>query len=163
MDRLGRAPVRIFVALILLGALLGPLFAAVAIGAGPPYPDPVPGQRVYDTAEIFSSATVAGAETTLHAIEARTGSQVVVYSQVVDYGVTTDQASSDAQDQFEGRDRKTGELRWTGTRADLVFGSNAQLRAIAEVYASADAAKKFVEDFVAAWTRVMNLDRFDLA
>jgi len=72
-------------------------------------------------------------------------------------------ASSDAQDQFEGRDRKTGELRWTGTRADLVFGSNAQLRAIAEVYASADAAKKFVEDFVAAWTRVMNLDRFDLA
>ncbi len=65
--------------------------------------------------------------------------------------------------QFEGLDRKTGAPRWTGTRVDLVFGSNAQLRAIAEVYASADAKKKFVDDFVAAWTKVMQLDRFDLA
>ena len=97
MDRLHSAPVRVCVALILLGALLGPLVAAVAVAAGPPYPDPVTGQRVYDTAEIFSAATITGAEATLHAIEARTGSQVVVYSQVVDYGVTTDQASSDAQ------------------------------------------------------------------
>ncbi|MHB1145141.1 MAG: catalase/peroxidase HPI [Thiobacillus sp.] len=64
---------------------------------------------------------------------------------------------------FEGRDRKTGELKWTGTRIDLVFGSNAQLRALAEVYASSDAQEKFVHDFVAAWTKVMNLDRFDLA
>ena len=64
---------------------------------------------------------------------------------------------------FEGRDRKTGELKWTGTRVDLIFGSNSQLRALAEVYASADAQKKFVQDFVAAWTKVMNLDRFDLA
>ncbi|CAN5879205.1 catalase/peroxidase HPI [soil metagenome] len=64
---------------------------------------------------------------------------------------------------YEGRDRKTGETKWTGTRVDLVFGSNAQLRAIAEVYASADSKKKFVEDFVAAWTKVMNLDRFDIA
>jgi catalase-peroxidase len=63
---------------------------------------------------------------------------------------------------FEGRDRKTGKVKWTGTRVDLVFGSNAQLRAIAEVYASADAEKKFVHDFVAAWNKVMNLDRFDL-
>ncbi|MFT3685675.1 MAG: catalase/peroxidase HPI [Phycisphaerales bacterium] len=63
---------------------------------------------------------------------------------------------------FEGRDRKTGEVRWTGTRADLVFGSNAQLRALAEVYASADAKEKFVHDFVAAWVKVMNLDRFEL-
>ncbi len=66
---------------------------------------------------------------------------------------------------YEGRDRKTGALRWTGTRADLVFGSNSQLRALAEVYASADAAdaqKKFVRAFVAAWTKVMELDRFDL-
>ena len=63
---------------------------------------------------------------------------------------------------FEGRDRKTGELKWTGTRADLVFGSNSQLRAIAEVYASDDAGEKFVKDFVAAWSKVMNLDRFDL-
>ncbi len=69
----------------------------------------------------------------------------------------------DARDIFEGRDRRTGEVRWTGTRVDLIFGSNAQLRALAEVYGSADAQKKFVQDFVAAWTKVMNLDRFDLA
>ncbi len=70
---------------------------------------------------------------------------------------------SDAKDVFEGSDRKTGQAKWTGTRVDLVFGSNAVLRALAEVYASADAKKKFVDDFVAAWTKVMNLDRFDLA
>jgi len=72
-------------------------------------------------------------------------------------------AVSDAKDVFEGRDRKTGEPKWTGTRVDLVFGSNAQLRALAEVYGSSDAQEKFVRDFVAAWTKVMNLDRFDLA
>jgi len=72
-------------------------------------------------------------------------------------------ATSDAKDTFEGRDRKTGEVRWTATRADLIFGSNAQLRALSEVYGSSDAHKKFVQDFVAAWTKVMNLDRFDLA
>ncbi len=64
---------------------------------------------------------------------------------------------------FEGRDRNSGELKWTGTRIDLLFGSNSELRALAEVYASADAQSKFVKDFVAAWTKVMNLDRFDLA
>jgi len=64
---------------------------------------------------------------------------------------------------YEGRDRKTGKVRWTGTRVDLIFGSNSQLRALAEVYGSADAKEKFVQDFVAAWTKVMNLDRFDLA
>ena len=69
---------------------------------------------------------------------------------------------SDAKDVFEGRDRATGELKWTGTRVDLVFGSNPQLRALAEVYGSSDAQTKFVHDFVAAWTKVMNLDRFDL-
>jgi len=69
---------------------------------------------------------------------------------------------SDAQDVFEGRDRKTGQVRWTATRVDLVFGSNSQLRSLAEVYASADAQGKFVRDFAAAWTKVMNLDRFDL-
>jgi len=69
---------------------------------------------------------------------------------------------SDAGDVFERRDRKTGEVRWTGTRVDLVFGSNSQLRALAEVYASADAKEKLVQDFVTAWTKVMNLDRFDL-
>jgi catalase-peroxidase len=68
-----------------------------------------------------------------------------------------------APDQFEGRDRKTGEARFTATRIDLIFGSNAQLRAISEVYAAQDANKKFVGDFVAAWTKVMNLDRFDIA
>jgi catalase-peroxidase len=72
-------------------------------------------------------------------------------------------AVSDAQDVFEGRDRKTGKLKWTGTRVDLIFGSNSQLRALAEVYGSADAQEKFVHDFVAAWNKVMNLDRFDLA
>src|SRR5579884_211575 len=72
-------------------------------------------------------------------------------------------AVSDAKDVFEGRDRKTRELKWTATRVDLIFGSNAQLRAIAEVYACADAKEKFVRDFVAAWTKVMNLDRFDIA
>ncbi len=72
-------------------------------------------------------------------------------------------AVSDARDMFEGHDRKTGEVKWTGTRVDLIFGSNSQLRALAEVYGSADAQKKFVQDFVAAWTKVMNLDRFDLA
>jgi catalase-peroxidase len=72
-------------------------------------------------------------------------------------------ATSEAKETFEGRDRKTGAVRWTGTRVDLVFGSNAQLRAIAEVYGSADAQGKFVGDFVAAWNKVMNLDRFDVA
>ena len=72
-------------------------------------------------------------------------------------------ATSEAQDLFEGRDRKSGDVKWTATRADLVFGSNSELRAIAEVYGSGDAQEKFVQDFVAAWTKVMNLDRFDLA
>ncbi|KVD75775.1 hydroperoxidase [Burkholderia sp. ABCPW 14] len=70
---------------------------------------------------------------------------------------------SDANDVFEGRDRATGQVKWTGTRVDLVFGSNSQLRALAEVYGSADAQEKFVSDFVAVWNKVMNLDRFDLA
>ncbi len=75
---------------------------------------------------------------------------------------TTWKANSATEDAFEGRDRKTGELKWTGSRVDLIFGSNSELRAIAEVYASADAKSKFVNDFVAAWTKVMHLDRFDL-
>lgn len=78
--------------------------------------------------------------------------------------VTTEwAATSEAKEVYEGRDRKTGAVKWTGTRADLVFGSNSELRALAEVYASSDAKGKFVADFVAAWTKVMNLDRFDLA
>ena len=72
-------------------------------------------------------------------------------------------ATSDAEELFEGRDRATGDLKWTGTRVDLIFGSNSQLRAIAEVYGCDDAQETFVRDFVAAWTKVMNLDRFDLA
>jgi catalase-peroxidase len=73
------------------------------------------------------------------------------------------QASPGSEDVFEARDRKTNEVKWTGTRVDLIFGSHAHLRALAEVYASADSKEKFVKDFVAAWTKVMNLDRFDLA
>jgi len=73
------------------------------------------------------------------------------------------QSSAGSDGVFEGRDRKTNELRWTGTRVDLIFGSHSQLRAIAEVYACADSKEKFVKDFVAAWTKVMNLDRFDIA
>ena len=76
---------------------------------------------------------------------------------------TTWQATADDADVFEGRDRATGDLKWTGTRVDLVFGANSQLRAVAEVYGSADAEEKFVHDFVAAWDKVMSLDRFDLA
>ncbi len=75
---------------------------------------------------------------------------------------TTWKATSDHKTEFEGRDRKTGELKWTGTRVDLIFGSNSELRAIAELYACADGQEKFVHDFVAAWNKVMNLDRFDL-
>src|SRR5581483_8189882 len=73
------------------------------------------------------------------------------------------QASSNAEGVFEGRDRATNELKWAGTRIDLVFGSNSQLRALAEVYASNDAKETFVKDFVAAWSKVMNADRFDVA
>ena len=71
-------------------------------------------------------------------------------------------ATSDTSELFEARDAATNAAEWTGTRVDLVFGSNAQLRAVAEVYGCADAQKKFVDDFVAAWAKVMNLDRFDL-
>ncbi len=81
---------------------------------------------------------------------------------LLDFG-TTWKAISATNDVFEGHDRKTGELKWTGTRVDLIFGSNSELRAIAEVYGCADGNEKFVKDFVAAWTKVMNLDRFDLA
>jgi catalase-peroxidase len=84
------------------------------------------------------------------------------FANLLDMG-TTWKAVSDAQDVFEGRDRKTGEVKWTGTRVDLVFGSNSVLRSLAEVYASSDAQDKFVRDFVAAWNKVMNLDRFDVA
>ena len=70
--------------------------------------------------------------------------------------------TSNDENVFEGRDRATGKLKWTGTRVDLIFGSNSQLRAIAEVYACEDSQEKFLQDFVAAWDKVMNLDRFDL-
>jgi catalase-peroxidase len=81
---------------------------------------------------------------------------------LLDMGTEWKPTSADAT-LFEGRDRATGAIKWTATRVDLVFGSNAQLRALAEVYASSDAQKKFVHDFVAAWDKVMNLDRFDVA
>jgi catalase-peroxidase len=81
---------------------------------------------------------------------------------LLDMGTEWKAVTKDA-DMFEGRDRATGKVKWTGTRVDLIFGSNSQLRALAEVYGSSDAQKKFVDDFVAAWNKVMNLDRFDLA
>ena len=77
--------------------------------------------------------------------------------------VTLVTTAATAEGVLEGRDRATGEAKWTGTVVDLVFGSNSQLRAISEVYATSDAQAKFVNDFVAAWNKVMNLDRFDLA
>jgi catalase-peroxidase len=75
---------------------------------------------------------------------------------------TTWKATSEDENVFEGRDRATGELKWTGTRVDLIFGSNSQLRAVAEVYGCEDSQEKFLHDFVATWNKVMNLDRFDL-
>jgi catalase (peroxidase I) len=83
------------------------------------------------------------------------------FANLLDMG-TEWRAVSEAKDVFEGRDRNTAEVKWTGTRVDLMFGSNAQLRALAEVYGSSDAHEKFIQDFVAAWTKVMHLDRFDL-
>jgi catalase-peroxidase len=80
---------------------------------------------------------------------------------LLDLGTTWKATSEDANT-FEGYDDATGEVKWTGSRVDLVFGSNSELRALAEVYASDDAKEKFVTDFVAAWARVMDLDRFDL-
>lgn len=84
------------------------------------------------------------------------------FTNLIDFS-TTWKASESNKNVFEGRDRATGELKWTGTRVDLIFGSNSELRSIAEVYACEDASDKFVHDFVAAWNKVMNLDRFDLA
>ena len=81
---------------------------------------------------------------------------------LLDLGITW-KATSDAQQVFTGSDRKTGKPQWTGTRVDLIFGSNSELRALAEVYGCEDGQEKFVSDFVAAWDKVMNLDRFDLA
>nr|BFE70752.1 hypothetical protein GCM10020092_040530 [Actinoplanes digitatis] len=80
---------------------------------------------------------------------------------LLDLGTQWKPTSEDATS-FEGRDLATGEVRWTGSRVDLLFGSNSELRALAEVYASDDAREKFVTDFVAAWVKTMNLDRFDL-
>jgi len=84
------------------------------------------------------------------------------FANLLDMGTQWTATSGDAET-FEGRDRATGEVRWTGSRVDLVFGSNSELRAVAEVYAGDDAQEKFVHDFVAAWVKVMNLDRYDVA
>ena len=75
---------------------------------------------------------------------------------------TTWKATDETGETFEGRNRTTGETKWTASRADLIFGSNSELRAVAEIYGSNDSKEKFAKDFVAAWTKVMNLDRFDL-
>ncbi|MDC3218957.1 catalase-peroxidase, partial [Flavobacteriaceae bacterium] len=81
---------------------------------------------------------------------------------LLDFG-TTWSAVSDSENLFEGKDRKTGAVKWSASRSDLIFGSNSELRGIAEVYACSDSEGKFISDFVSAWTKVMNLDRFDLA
>ena len=83
------------------------------------------------------------------------------FANLLDMSTTWKEVSKE-DDLFEGRNRKTNKIKWSGTRFDLIFGSNSQLRAIAEVYACEDSKPKFVEDFVSAWTKVMNLDRFDL-
>lgn len=80
---------------------------------------------------------------------------------LLDFG-TTWKATSDSETMFEGRDRNTGKVKWTATRTDLIFGSNSELRAVAEVYGCDDGQEKFVNDFVAAWNKVMDLDRFEL-
>ncbi len=84
------------------------------------------------------------------------------FANLLDMGMEWQKAGGDKDNEYEGRDRKSKEVKWTGTRVDLIFGSHSQLRALAEVYASSDAQEKFVKDFVAAWTKVMNADRFDL-
>ena len=84
------------------------------------------------------------------------------FANLLDMGIAWTPTSEDC-DLFEGRDRATGELKWTGTRVDLIFGSNSQLRALAEFYGCEDAKEQFVQDFVQAWDKVMNLDRFDIA
>jgi catalase-peroxidase len=84
------------------------------------------------------------------------------FTNLIDFS-TSWKAVSEKQDLFEGKDRKTGEVKWTATRTDLILGSNSELRAVAEVYACADGEQKFLHDFVAAWSKVMNADRFDLA
>ena len=83
------------------------------------------------------------------------------FTNLIDMNTTWKEVSED-EELFEGRDRKTNKVKWTGTRADLIFGSNSQLRALAEVYACEDSKDKFLKDFVSAWIKVMNLDRFDL-
>ncbi|MEZ4988545.1 MAG: hypothetical protein R2795_26570 [Saprospiraceae bacterium] len=87
---------------------------------------------------------------------------MISFTNLLDFG-TTWRSLTDDGSVFEGRCRKTGKVKWTGTRADLIFGSNSELRAVSEVYGCSDGANKFVKDFVAAWNKVMNLDRFDLA
>ena len=114
---------------------------------------------------LVGGLRVLGANTqgsSLGVFTANTGSLTNdFFVNLLDHG-TTWSATTEAEDTFEGRDRATGELRWTATTVDLVFGSNAQLRALSEVYASSDGAAQLVRDFGAAWTQVMNADRFDL-
>jgi catalase-peroxidase len=114
----------------------------------------VAGMRVLDT----------NADDTRHGVFTETPGRLTndFFVNLLDMG-TAWKAKDGEEGIFEGNDRRTGEASWTATRVDLVFGSNSQLRALAEVYACDDAKEKFVTDFVAAWTKVMNADRFDLA
>ncbi len=136
-----------------------------------------PEERLVDRAQLLSltapemtvlvggmRALGANADGSKHGVLTHRPGQLTndFFVNLLDMGVKW-RPASDAADVYEGRDRKTGEVKWTGTRVDLVFGSNSQLRALAEVYGCSDAGRKFVDDFVAAWTKVMELDRYDLA
>ena len=110
---------------------------------------------------VIVGGGVAGTSLAYHFARAGWSDVVLLEQNRISSG-TTWHAASEAQDVFKGRDRKTGQVKWTGTRVDLIFGSNSELRAIAEVYGCGDSNEKFVHDFVAAWNKVMNLDRFDL-
>jgi catalase (peroxidase I) len=119
------------------------------------YADKVPVDRVKE----FQSKLTEYLTTRKAALLAKIGKEKVVSDALK----AELKATADDKDMFEGHDRATGALKWTGTRVDLIFGSNSQLRALAEVYGCCDSQEKFVHDFVAAWNKVMNLDRFDLA
>jgi len=107
-------------------------------------------------------ANVNGLSSTASSPTGRACSAMTSSSNLLEMGAQVEAGREVAEAYSKARDRKTNRVKWTGTQADLIFGSHSQLRALAEVYASADAGEKFVKDFIAAWTKVMNLDRFDL-
>ena len=117
-----------------------------------------------EASDLLREATRRGCETGLaFHVGSQCGDPTAYRTALNMVGEIAESAGQENPMEFEGRDRATGEVKWTGTRVDLIFGSNSQLRAIAEVYAQEDAKEKFVGDFVAAWVKVMEADRFELA